>query len=261
MRGRRQGTFTLNPREIRRGRLVSIELDYSNLDWFKGRHKPNKLDGRKGLGDLAKNGGRQGEAVYCSKCGAPMADGALLCSACGQAFSTGAALAPRVSRQAAAAAPRVDYGGFWLRFLAYLIDGVVITLGVFAVAIPLVFLTGLGTLLSQVHLEEDVNDAGFWLIMAVIFLFAMVTLAVTWLYHALMESSEWQATIGKRVLDLVVTDMAGYRVSFWRATGRHFAKIVSNMIYPFGHIMAGFTQQKQALHDMIAGCLVLRRDT
>ncbi|OLB26566.1 MAG: hypothetical protein AUH13_27520 [Acidobacteria bacterium 13_2_20CM_58_27] len=166
-----------------------------------------------------------------------------------------------MSAQVVSSAPRVHYGGFWLRFLAYLIDGAVITLGAFVVAIPLVFLTGLGTLLSQVHPEEDLNDAGFWLIMAVILLLAAVSLAVTWLYHALMESSEWQATIGKKVLDLVVTDMAGCRVSFWRATGRHFAKTVSIMIYPFGHMMAGFTQQKQALHDMIAGCLVLRRDT
>jgi uncharacterized RDD family membrane protein YckC len=190
-----------------------------------------------------------------------MADGALLCSGCGQVFSTGAALARPMSAQVVSSAPRLHYGGFWLRFLAYLIDGAVITLGAFVVAIPLVFLTGLGTLLSQVHPEEDLNDAGFWLIMAVILLLAAVSLAVTWLYHALMESSEWQATIGKKVLDLVVTDMAGCRVSFWRATGRHFAKTVSIMIYPFGHMMAGFTQQKQALHDMIAGCLVLRRDT
>jgi uncharacterized RDD family membrane protein YckC len=199
--------------------------------------------------------------VYCSRCGAQMADGALLCSGCGQVFSTGAALARPMSAQVVSSAPRLHYGGFWLRFLAYLIDGAVITLGAFVVAIPLVFLTGLGTLLSQVHPEEDLNDAGFWLIMAVILLLAAVSLAVTWLYHALMESSEWQATIGKKVLDLVVTDMAGCRVSFWRATGRHFAKTVSIMIYPFGHMMAGFTQQKQALHDMIAGCLVLRRDT
>lgn len=188
-----------------------------------------------------------------------MADDAVFCSACGQAFSTAAAPARLLSAQAVAAAPRVDYGGFWLRFLAYLIDGVVIIIGALVVAIPLVFLTGLGTFLSQVHPEEDLNDAWFWLITAI--LLATVSLAVTWLYHALMESSEWQATIGKKVLDLVVTDMAGCRVSFWRATGRHFAKIVSNMIYPFGHIMAGFTDQKQALHDMIAGCLILRRDT
>lgn len=199
--------------------------------------------------------------MYCSRCGAELADGAVLCSACGQAFSTGAAPGPRRIAQAVAAAPRVDYGGFWLRFLAYLIDGAVIMLGIFVVAIPLVFLTKLGTLLSEIHPEEDFNDAGFWFITAVIFLLAAVVLALTWLYHALMESSEWQATVGKKILDLVVTDMAGSRVSFWRATGRHFAKIVSMMIYPFGHIMAGFTQQKQALHDMIAGCLILRRDT
>jgi uncharacterized RDD family membrane protein YckC len=96
----------------------------------------------------------------------------------------------------------------------------------------------------------------------VIFLFATVSLAVTWLYHAWMESSEWQATVGKKALGLVVTDMAGRRVSFGRATGRHFGKIVTNVV-PFliGYIMAGFTAQKQALHDMIAGCLILRRNS
>ena len=198
--------------------------------------------------------------MYCSKCGALMADGAVFCSACGQTFSSGVVIARSpMSAQTAPAAARVEYGGFWLRFLAYLIDGAVITIGAFVIAIPMVFLTGLGTLLSQIHPEEDLNDAGFWLIMGVVFLFATVSLVVTWLYHALMESSEWQATVGKKALNLVVTDMAGRRVSFWRATGRHFAKIVSNMIYPFGHIMAGFTAQKQALHDMIAGCLILHR--
>ena len=200
--------------------------------------------------------------MYCSKCGALMADGAVFCSACGQAFSTAATPAlPPMNPQAVAAAPRVEYGGFWLRFLAYLVDGAVITVGIIFVGIPLVFLTGLGTLLSQIHPEEDLNDAGFWLIMAVIFLFATVSLAVTWLYHALMESSEWQATVGKKALGLVVTDMAGRRVSFWRATGRHFGKIVTNMVPAFiGYIMAGFTERKQALHDMIAGCLILRRN-
>jgi uncharacterized RDD family membrane protein YckC len=77
-----------------------------------------------------------------------------------------------------------------------------------------------------------------------------------------MESSEWQATIGKRLLGLVVTDMAGQRVSFSRATGRHFAKIVTNLVPAFiGYIMAAFTEKKQALHDMLAGCLVLRRNS
>jgi uncharacterized RDD family membrane protein YckC len=200
--------------------------------------------------------------VYCSKCGVMMADGALFCAACGQAFSTPALPARPMNSQAFAAAPSVEYGGFWLRFLAFLIDGAVLGLGIFVVAIPLIFLTGLGTYLSQIHPEEEAGDAGFWLIMGVIFLFATVSLAVTWLYHAWMESSEWQATLGKKALGLVVTDMAGGRVSFGRATGRHFGKIVTNMIPAFiGYIMAGFTAQKQALHDMIAGCLILRRNS
>jgi uncharacterized RDD family membrane protein YckC len=198
--------------------------------------------------------------VYCSKCGALMADGAVFCSACGQAFSTAVATARPPMNSQAVAGPPVEYGGFWLRFLAYLIDTAVITLGVCVIAVPLVFLTGLGSLLSEIHPDEDWGDAGFWLIMGMIFLFATVSLAVTWLYHALMESSEWQATVGKKALGLVVTDMEGRRVSFGRATGRHFAKIVTNMVPAFiGYIMAGFTEKKQALHDMIAGCLILRR--
>ena len=197
--------------------------------------------------------------MYCSKCGALMADGAMFCAACGQAFSTTAVIA-RSMNAPVAAAPRVEYGGFWLRSLAYLIDGAVMLIGICIVAIPLVSLTGLGAYLIHINPEEDWNENGAWAIIVVIFLLATASLGVTWLYHALMECSEWQATVGKKVLGLVVTDMEGRRVSFWRATGRHFAKIVTNMIpLLIGYIMAGFTDKKQALHDMIAGCLILRR--
>jgi len=189
-----------------------------------------------------------------------MTDGATFCTACGQAFSTAAAMISRPMNAQVAATARVEYGGFWLRFLAYLIDGAVIIIGICVVAVPLVFLTGVGAYLSQINPEEDWNENGAWVIIPVIFLLATASLAVTWLYHALMESSEWQATVGKKVLGLVVTDMEGRRVSFWRATGRHFAKIVTNMVPAFiGYILAGFTEKKQALHDMIAGCLILQR--
>ncbi len=208
--------------------------------------------------------------MYCSKCGSAMPDGSAFCSACGQAFSVAAA-PPRVPlMNVPAAAPayapvpamvsRVEYAGFWLRVLAYVIDNAVIGVGILVVLIPLIILTGLGGLFSRIHPVEDMNDLGFALIFGLIFLAATVSLVVTWLYHALMESSEWQATVGKKVLGLVVTDMAGQRVSFGRSTGRHFGKIVTNLVPAFiGYFMAGFTERKQALHDMMAGCLVLRR--
>jgi len=190
-----------------------------------------------------------------------MTDGAAFCSACGQMFSTIAPVrSPMMNSPAIALPHQLQHAGFWVRFLAYLIDSVVIALGVVFVMVPLILLTGLGALLGRIHPEEELGDAGFFLIIGLIFLFATVSLAVTWLYHAWMESSEWQATVGKKALGLVVTDMAGHRVSFGRATGRHFAKIVTNMVPAFiGYIMAGFTEKKQALHDMLAGCLILRQ--
>ena len=217
--------------------------------------------------------------MYCSKCGGVMADGAVFCSNCGQAFALAAAVAraPMMSSSVAApiaggvaavpayagnaATPRVEYEGFWMRFLAFLIDNAVMGIGFLLILIPLIFLTGLGGFIGQIHPNEDMNDVGIFMLIGLLFLAATVSLLWTWLYHALMESSEWQATVGKRLLGLVVTDMAGQRVSFGRATGRHFAKIITNMVPAFiGYIMAGFTERKQALHDMLAGCLVLRRN-
>lgn len=217
--------------------------------------------------------------MYCSKCGGAMADGAAFCSNCGQAFSV-AAVAPRPpmlspsvavpmaggvaaipAYAVSAALPRVEYAGFWLRLVALVIDNVVLGLGFFLVLIPLIFLTGLRTFLDNFHPNEGMNDFGIFTLIVFFFLVATGALALTWLYHALLECSEWQATLGKKALGLVVTDMAGQRVSFGRATGRHFGKIITNMIPAFlGYIMAGFTAKKQALHDMLAGCLVLRRN-
>jgi uncharacterized RDD family membrane protein YckC len=84
------------------------------------------------------------------------------------------------------------------------------------------------------------------------------SMVVNWIYEASLESSSYQATLGKMALGLKVTDLEGRRISFARATGRHFAKILSGMILLIGYIIAGFSTRKQALHDMIAGTLVVR---
>jgi uncharacterized RDD family membrane protein YckC len=82
---------------------------------------------------------------------------------------------------------------------------------------------------------------------------------LSWLYFASFESSVWQATPGKRLLGLVVTNLEGHRISFARASGRYFGKILSGTLFFIGFLIAGFTPRKQALHDLLASCLVLRR--
>lgn len=87
-------------------------------------------------------------------------------------------------------------------------------------------------------------------------LLILAVILVQWLYDALLTSSTWQATVGKKLLKLKVTDMEGNKISFGRATGRFFGKLLSGMMCNIGYIMAAFTERKQALHDMIAGTLV-----
>jgi uncharacterized RDD family membrane protein YckC len=92
-----------------------------------------------------------------------------------------------------------------------------------------------------------------------IFSVAVIQLVIYWLYFAIMESSHFQGTVGKIVLGMKVVDLQGNKISFLKATGRSFGKYLSSIILLIGYIMAAFTEKKQALHDMIAGCLVVKR--
>ena len=156
-------------------------------------------------------------------------------------------------------AAALPYAGFWKRVLAYLIDGLilgVVFLVIFAIAF---FAIGGGTLLSG-NVDPGAFVAGIivTLVLAILALVLANTL-IMWLYFAKMESGEKQATIGKKAMGIYVTDMNGQRLTFGRASGRFFAKIVTNMTAGIGWVMAAFTEKQQALHDMIAGTLVWRR--
>ncbi|HXE34477.1 MAG TPA: RDD family protein [Verrucomicrobiae bacterium] len=154
----------------------------------------------------------------------------------------------------------VAYAGFWLRFVAFLIDGVVALVAFVILLIPLFILTGAGAALSRIGSDEDINDnVGAFLGIGFVLGFIGIIIVVSWLYYALSESSSWQATLGKKMLHLKVTDMTGQPISFGRASGRFFARIVTKLIpLGIGYMLAGFTEKKQAIHDMIASCLVLR---
>ncbi len=193
--------------------------------------------------------------MYCSKCGAVVAEGASFCPACGLPTGGIAGAVP----VAGAGAPPPMYAGFWLRFVAYLIDSVI--LGIPSGIVIVVVLAATGVM-GSIHGGIPEEPQAIMALLGMTFILGVVTLVlvVTWLYFAGMESSSWQGTVGKRALGLYVTDLGGRAVSFGRASGRFFGKLISGLIpFAIGYIMAGFTAKKQALHDMIAGCLVLRR--
>ena len=87
----------------------------------------------------------------------------------------------------------------------------------------------------------------------------ILAMCIQILYFTLMESSKFQATIGKMALGLIVTDLNGGKLDFSKAFIRNLCKIISNAIMFIGYIMAGFTEKKQALHDMIASTLVVKK--
>ena len=139
-----------------------------------------------------------------------------------------------------------NHAGFWKRFLAVIIDSLV-------VGIPCWILTMILAIpisLNAAVLTEGDLIGSYGLLWA-------LGIVINWLYCALMESSKSQGTLGKMALGIKVTDLEGYPISFSRASGRHFAKMITALIpLGIGYMLAGWTERKQGIHDMIAGCLV-----
>lgn len=142
-----------------------------------------------------------------------------------------------------------QYATFWHRLGAYLIDYILISL----ITCPLGFLMGVMGAVA----EQSGGDAAQAASAGVQLLMYGIAIVAGWLYNALMESSSWQGTVGKRVLGIRVTDLDGNRINFGRATGRYFGKMISGLICAVGFIMVLFTERKQGLHDQMASTLVL----
>lgn len=222
--------------------------------------------------------------MFCSKCGSLVEQGAAFCANCGQANVAtsrplsvpsqypGDAIAPATPASFAvqhaafpstSAASTVAYAGFWLRFVAYLIDSAVLGATLFALFIPFAAWLGFTSIWARARSGENPNAIANAMmsgtfVLGIVFL-AAASIVGGWLYHALMESSTWEGTLGKRALNLRVTDLSGARVTFKRATGRHFGKIITSFIpLGIGYVVAGFTERRQAVHDMLSSCLVLR---
>lgn len=218
-------------------------------------------------------------AKFCTECGSALAAGARFCEQCGTAVAGAAVAAATVpAPPAPAAPPPVEYqaetqaapsrpapkaspwasqrqaeaaegaGNFVYasviaRFGALLIDAIIFSVAWYVA----------GGLLMR-HLYRwawEINLAPATLMQLVLGL-------LYWLYFAGMESSAGQATIGKRLLKLRVVDLQGQRISFGKATGRYFAKILSALPLCLGFLAAAFSKRRQAWHDKLAGCLVIK---
>lgn len=204
--------------------------------------------------------------MFCQSCGTSVADGNAFCTSCGKPI---VATAPSVSAGVIAAPPvsmstARPFAGFWLRLVAAFLDGII--LAVPSAPIALIFFAGMLPEFIGIA-RSGGNPAPFIISMLPkIFLFVAVIIVGKWFYWALMESSSWQATLGKKILGLYVTDLQGNRCTFGKTSGRFWAgrgisivPSLGGLYYLVDCICAGVTEQKQALHDIIAGCLVMRK--
>jgi uncharacterized RDD family membrane protein YckC len=145
-----------------------------------------------------------------------------------------------------------EYAHFGLRLGAFIIDSIIVFV------LNCIVMTGGFAVIFLVVSMFQGSDAGNAFATFLMLIMYGLMVAVPWLYYARQESGMKMATIGKRAVGIQVIDMDGYPISFLRATGRHFGKVLSGMFCAFGYFMALFTEKKQTLHDMLAACVVVK---
>lgn len=142
------------------------------------------------------------------------------------------------------------YSGFWKRVVATFIDSIIYY-------ISLILFFYLLALFASLLTNIGVNESTSQTIVGKISI--LLLLSMHWLYHSFFESSKLGASLGKLALGMKVVDCTGRRISFMKATARYWSKLISALPMYIGFIMAGFTKDKQALHDLIAATYVINK--
>ena len=152
-----------------------------------------------------------------------------------------------------------NYAGFWIRFVAFIIDGLVLNVLAFVLILPILGMIGIASFGLEEIFNMDPNELSLAFV-AIIIPLSIANIILYWLYFAVQQSSSWQATLGKRAVGIIVTDVHGERLNFTTASLRYLGRVISNMTMLIGYIIAAFTVKKQALHDIIAGTVVVYKD-
>lgn len=146
------------------------------------------------------------------------------------------------------AVPAVKYAGFWIRWVANFIDGIVIGIPIFIVA----FAIGFSSIITSG--AEDEKSTGLNLMIRV------VGAMIGWTYFILM-TNKYQATLGKMAVGIKVISDKSENLSLGQIMLREtVGKFLSIITLYIGYMMAGFTERKQALHDKFAGTLVIYKN-
>jgi uncharacterized RDD family membrane protein YckC len=181
--------------------------------------------------------------MFCPRCGTWVPDGTETCSLCGLALQDAQSPNPLAhARPVAPVVARVTYGGFWRRFVAALLDTIILYFPAATVRVVLgLSATGM----------FDPETAASWV--ATTFEFVL-----DFIYATAFLCSSARGTLGMQVMDLHVTDLNGDRISFARAAGRYFATLLSILTFGVGYLIQLFTPRRQTLHDLVSGTVVVR---
>jgi len=202
--------------------------------------------------------------MFCPKCGKETDASGKFCQWCGADIASIPAN-PVVTPEEEEVPDIGVYAGLGRRFVAFIVDIIIILLFDLVAMAVLGLTRGIQNsyyyFVQHMPLDQVTTEGTMAsLLGSVIAAYGVLIIVIPWLYFAGFESSRSQATPGKLLMHIVVTDMTGNKPTFARVTLRHFAKFVSALIILIGFLMIGLTQKRQGLHDKIAGCLVLLQD-
>ena len=155
-----------------------------------------------------------------------------------------------------------DYAGFWIRFGAYLLD--LITISILS---TIIWFISFSIITSEAGIDFFVTSAesdgglAFGFVMWLLFLFVFPFILVPLSYFIYYPASKYQGTFGKQMLGLIIVDRDGSQLSLGRSFLRFIGTIISSIILYLGFIMIGFTEKKQGLHDMISTTYVVYKSS
>ncbi len=154
-------------------------------------------------------------------------------------------------------APELPLAPLRLRFAAWFVDILILTIPVTVLLIVLIDRSGLHA--DALAGMQDLSEEDSAILQRIYDQLSWGVLVMQAFYWTLLESSRWQATLGKRMMGLVVTDTRGYRLSWQRALLRYLGRVLCGITLGVGFTLALITERRQGLHDLIARTLVMRR--